>query len=113
MPAGYQDLFIEQGTTFVTEITLDDSYGTPYDLTNFTVKAQAKKSYYSNTISLNFDATITSPHDGLIQLFATSENTANVSANKLVYDVVITDNDNGSVTRVLEGQIHMSPSVTR
>jgi len=111
--AAYQDLFIEQGTTYSTEITLDDSYGTPYDLTNFSVKAQAKKSYYTNTIALDFDASVSSPHDGLIQLSATAQKTANVSTYKLIYDVVITDNDTGSVTRVLEGQIFMSPAVTR
>ena len=111
--AAYQDLFIEQGTTYSTEITLDDSYGTPYDLTNFTVKAQARKSYYTNTIALHFNTTISNPHDGLIQLAASAGNTANVFANKLVYDVVITDNDTGAVTRVLEGQILMSRSVTR
>ena len=33
MPAAYQELFLEKGSTFSTSITLDDVYGVPYDLT--------------------------------------------------------------------------------
>jgi hypothetical protein len=112
MAAGYQDLFIEQGTTFSTEINLDDSYGTPYDLTNFSVKSQAKKSYYTNTISLEFDASIINPAAGTISISADAHTTANIAPGKMVYDVIITELDTGTVTRVLEGQIFLSPSVT-
>jgi len=72
MPAGYQDLFLEQGTT------------------------------------------VYSANSGVIQLSANSATTSNVSTmQKLVYDVIISETSTGSVTRVLEGQIFVSPSVTR
>ena len=32
MAAGYQDLYIEQGTTFTTQITLDDNMGGAFNL---------------------------------------------------------------------------------
>jgi hypothetical protein len=114
MAAGYLDLFLEQGATFTTQANLSDSNGTPYNLTGFTVRSQAKKSYYSNTASLVFVATVFSANSGIIQLSANSATTANVSSKqKLVYDVIITDTITGTVTRVLEGQIFVSPSVTR
>ena len=114
MPAGYQDLFLEQGSTFTTQLTLTDSTGAPYNLTDFTVKSQARKSYYSDTIAINFDASAYDANNGVIQLSANSVTTANVSStNKLVYDVIIRDNASNNVTRVLEGQIFVSPSVTR
>lgn len=113
MPAGYQDLFIEQGTTFTTTITLDDANGTPYDLSYFNVSSQARKSYYSTNPALTFDASVLDALNGIIQLQANAATTANVSSGKLVYDVLITDTLSGYVTRVLEGQIIISPAVTR
>lgn len=113
MPAAYSDLYLEQGTTFVTSVTLDGNNGDPYDLTYFTVRGEARRSYYSSNVTLAFTSTIADASNGVLQLSADSAVTANVPAGKLVYDVIITDTNSGSVTRVLEGQIFVSPAVTR
>jgi hypothetical protein len=111
MPAGYQDQYLEQGTTFTSEITLDDAYGNPFDLNGFTVASQARRTYYSSNTTIVFDATITDANSGIITISANAATTANVPAGKLVYDVIITTGN--TVTRVLEGQIFVSPRVTR
>lgn len=113
MAAGYQDLFLEQGTTFTTSITLDDSNGSPYNLNDFSVRSQARKSYYTDNTTIVFNASVIDANSGVIQLSANSATTANVPAGKLVYDVLITQISTGVVTRVLEGQIIVSPTVTR
>ena len=113
MAAGYTELYLEQGTTFTTQITLDDVYGQPYNLDGFTVKSQAKKSYYSTQTSINFVSTIHDSANGIIQLAANSATTSNVSAGKLVFDVLLIEPSTNNVTRVLEGQIFVSPSVTK
>jgi hypothetical protein len=113
MPAAYSDLYLEQGTTFVTSVTLDGNNGEPYNLNYFTVRSQARRSYYSSNATLTFTSTITDAANGVIQLSATPSVTANVPAGKLVYDVLLTDSNSNTVTRVLEGQIFVSPSVTR
>jgi hypothetical protein len=113
MAAGYQDQYIEQGTTFNSQITLDDSNGTPYDLTGFTIKSQARRSYYSANASINFTVTIPDAHNGIVTLSAPATDTANVASGKYVYDVIITETASGLVTRVLEGQIFVSPCATR
>jgi hypothetical protein len=51
MSAGYQDLFLEQGTSFSTTITLDDVSSNPYNLTGFQAKSQMKKLMLQLTIS--------------------------------------------------------------
>ena len=112
MPAGYQDLFLEQGTTFNTSITIDDSYGSPYDLTNFIVKSQAKRSYYSANAVIQFTASVTDANNGIVTLSANSSITANLSPGKLVYDVILIDPSSNNVSRILEGQIFVSPAVT-
>ena len=114
MPAGYQDLFLEQGATFTTQMTLADNTGAPYNLNGFTVRSQARTSYYSSNTAINFSTSIPDANNGVIQLSADAATTANVSSiQKLVYDVIITEIGTGNVTRVLEGQIFVSPSVTR
>jgi hypothetical protein len=113
MAAAYQDLFLEQGTTFITELTLTDNSGYPYDLSQMTIKAQARNSYYSDRVAINFVTNIYDANNGVITMTANSNTTSALSSSqKLVYDVILKHEDM-TVTRVLEGQIFISPSVTR
>jgi len=111
MPAAYSNLYLEQGTTFNTTITLDDVYGDVYDLTGYTANSQIRKSYYSSNATATFAASISS-NSGTITLSLTSATTANINPGRYVYDTTIT-NTNGEVTRVLEGVVDVSPRVTR
>ena len=65
--AAYQDQFINQGETFTTQITLDDANSVGYNLYSFSVQSQAKKSYYTSNIALQFTSTIYDPANGIIQ----------------------------------------------
>lgn len=111
MAAGYQELFIEQGADFSLTITIDDVYGDNFDLTGFTPKSQIRKSYYSSNASAQFQITTSNPTNGSITLNLNAANTANLSAGRYVYDVVIKDSAN-TVTRVLEGIVNVLPRVT-
>lgn len=113
MSAGYQDQFLNQGETFNTEITLAGPNGAAYNLVGFSVKSQAKTSYYAANATIVFDTSIMDPANGVILLSANSASTANLSSRqKLVYDVIIRDDSSNNVTRVLEGQIFVNPAVT-
>jgi len=111
MSAGYQELFLEQGTDFTTSITLDDVNGDPYNLTGFTAKSQMRKSYYSTNPTAQFRITINTPTSGVLNISLPSANTANIAAGRYVYDVAIKDSAN-TVTRVLEGIVNVLPQVT-
>lgn len=111
MAAGYQELFVEQGSDYVTTITLDDVDGTAFDLTSYTGKSQIRKSYYSSNATAEFTITITDPTSGIIGLNLDSANTANIAPGRYVYDVVI-KNDSNVRTRVLEGIVNVLPQVT-
>ena len=112
MAAAYQELFLEQGTTFTTNITLDDIDGVPYDLTGVTAKSQIRKSYYSANTTAEFTTTINIPNTGIILLSLDAPTTANIAAGRYVYDVAIKDTAN-TVTRVLEGIVNVIPQVTK
>ena len=113
MPAGYVDQYIEQGTTFTSELSLDDPSGNPYNLTGYTVRSQARRSYYSSNATITFTTTVVNANNGVLKLEANSAITSNVRPGKLVYDVILTHTQTGQVTRILEGQIFVSPAVTR
>jgi hypothetical protein len=112
MSAAYQELFLEQGTTFTTNITLDDIDGLPFDLTGVTEKSQIRKSYYSANTTAEFTITINSPATGVILLALGAPVTSNIAAGRYVYDVAIKDSAN-TVTRVLEGIVNVIPQVTK
>lgn len=112
MAAAYQELFLEQGTTFTTNITLDDVDGVPFDLTGVTAKSQIRKSYYSSNTTAEFAVNINSPQTGVILLSLDAPTTANIAAGRYVYDVAIRDTAN-TVTRVLEGIVNVIPQVTK
>ena len=44
-----QNLTIDQGTTWSIIINVTDASGDIKDLTNYTVRSQMRKSYYTNT----------------------------------------------------------------
>ena len=68
MPAGYQDQYIEKGTDFTSQMTLKDSYGSPYNLTGFSVKSQARISYISSNVALSFTSSVIDANNGIIQI---------------------------------------------
>ena len=111
MPAGYQELFLEQGTDFSTTITLDDVYGDAFDLTGTVAKSQIRRSYYSTHATADFLVTIPTPTNGVIVLTLDSATTSNIAPGRYVYDVITKDSAN-SVTRVLEGIVNVLPQVT-
>lgn len=112
MAAGYQDLYLEQGTTYSTQLTLNDAYGNPYNLTGYNIASQAKASYYSANATITFSTSIVNANTGVISLSTSAQATANIFPPKtLVYDVIIQDTSN-NITRVLEGRVFVNPSVT-
>lgn len=112
MPAAYTNLYVEQGTSFSTTITLDDVYGSIYDLTGFVAISQIRKSYYSANATASF-VTFVANTTGVITLSLDASVTANIPAGRYVYDTLIIDSTHNTTTRVLEGLIEISPGVTR
>jgi hypothetical protein len=111
MAASYVDQYLEQGSTFTNQLTLTDSYGNPYNLSLFTVQSQAKKSYITSNVAINFVSTISDAANGVVTLSLPATTSSTVPYGEFVYDVIITD-PYGAVTRVLEGRVFVSPGVT-
>lgn len=112
MPAGYSELFMEQGADFNASITLDDVGGEAYNLVTFAAASQMRKSYYSSNAAATFITnTGNDPSLGTITLSLPAANTANIAAGRYVYDVYVSNNMNR--IRVLEGIVNVSPQATK
>jgi|TARA_B110000908_G_C10252641_1_gene453146 hypothetical protein len=105
------NIVIDQGTTFNAEIDVTDSEGNILNLAGYTAAAQMRRTY-SSTTAYNFTASIASEIEGTVNISLNAAATNVLKAGRYVYDVEITGAD-GSITRVVEGQVEVTPGVTR
>lgn len=116
MPAKQLDITIEQGATFVMNLTWK-SAGSPVDLTGYTAKMQARWSYSDATPLVTFttaDNTITLGGAlGTISVSGMATITGLTKPRTGVYDLELTETATGKVTRLLQGAAHISPEVTK
>ena len=108
--AVYAHLTVDQGTDFSSAIDVTDSDGDPVSLVGYTVAGQIRKHYNSST-KVDFVATVSNATAGIVSLSLSAATTNAMKAGRYVYDVEI--DLNGTKTRVLEGQLEVTPGVTR
>jgi len=109
--ASISNLFVDQGSDFSITVSLTDATDSALSLANNTFLAQVRKSHGSNTVK----ATFSTAHDGVggnLTLTLTDVQTAALENGRYVYDVLQTD-ASGIKTRLMEGQLIVTPSVSR
>ena len=109
--ASISNIFIDQGATFTTTVTVTDSSGSAVNLSGYSVAAQIRKTFLSASATA-FTASISNASSGEITISLSPTQTAALEAGRFVYDVVITASG-GTKTRVVQGQVTVNPSVTR
>ena len=117
MTAKKLDITLEQGATFVMNITWQNSDGTPVNLTGYTAKMQVRYKYSDAAALATFttsDSTITL--GGALGTIAVSGMAAlpGLTEQKSgVYDLELTETATSKVTRLLQGAVTLSPEVTK
>ena len=106
----YEDLEIEQGSSFAYIVSVKDPNGAAYGLGSHTLAAQMKKTYTSSSVTASFTAATTSVA-GEIKISLTDEQTAAIKAGRYVNDVLI-ETPSNEKHRVIEGMITVTPGVT-
>lgn len=109
-------LQIYQGATFRHRLRWRTSGGTPIDLTGCTARMQVRSEVESADVLLE----LTTENGGItlggtagtIDLLVTDEDTTAITWEGGVWDLEIVHPD-GTVTRLAEGSISVSPEVTR
>lgn len=110
--AVYANISIDQGSDFSSVVTVEGSDGLVYNLANYSVRGQIRKSYSSAT-AVDFDASVLSEQSGTITLSLTNTQTKAMKPGRYLYDVEVIHDDSGIVTRVVEGQVEIAPGVTQ
>jgi hypothetical protein len=103
-------LVIDQGTTYSTDLNLTDDNGDPLNLDGYYANSVMKK-WYTSCNSVAFTTSINSAA-GIITLYLDANTTTGLYPGRYVYDVDITDSVSGAVSRVVEGTVTVTPSVT-
>lgn len=106
-----KNLFIDQGSTFSSNVTAYDSAGVALNLTGYTSRGMVKKWYSSNS-SVSFNTSIPTPNTGIVNIALSANTTSAMSFGRYVYDVEIVD-AGGAVTRIIEGILTLNPEVTQ
>ena len=104
------NLIINQGSDYRTIIKLADANNDIFDLTGYTITAQMRKNYSSDTV-YNF-MTSHNNVNGEVTLFVNNTTTEALEPGRYVYDVEVTSPVN-IITRVIEGIVTITPGVTR
>ena len=105
------NLTVDQGADFSALVDITDSTGNILNLTGYTVAAQMRKTYGSSTAT-NFTGSVSNATQGKVSVSLTAVQTNALVAGRYVYDVEITS-AGGTVTRVVEGQVEVTPGVTQ
>ena len=109
--AVFANLYIDQGSTFTSTATVEDDNDNFVNITNYVNRGQVRKSYASATAT-NFTTTITDATNGKFTIALSRTQTGALKAGRYVYDVEVIS-PAGAVTRVVEGQITVTPRVTK
>ena len=111
MSAGTYNFTIEQGTTFSRVLTLQEN-SSAMNLTGYSVASQMRSTHDSSTVVATFSGSVTNASSGQLTLSLTNSQTSAIEEAIYVYDVEITSGA-GAVTRILEGNVTVTPEVTR
>lgn len=114
MAAGSYNILIEQGATYDQTFTMTRD-GSPVNLTGYTARMQFRVS--AATSSITFDVATSGTFTlggalGTIRVQISATATSGIVAGTYVYDLEI-QSGTGVVTRLLQGQVVVSPEVTR
>jgi hypothetical protein len=102
------NLVVDQGTTFASLIELLDQNDEAVNVTGYTARGQIRK-HFSSTNAVSFTTGLS---NGSLVISLTANQTANIISGRYVYDVELVDST-GTVIRILEGIVTVTPEVTR
>jgi hypothetical protein len=106
---------IPQGADYTYTVTLQNAAGAAIDLTGCTLASQVRCNHDGDLLGA-FTVGVTAPPTGVATLTMTSSVTSQLPATAAGlywrHDVMLTRTD-GSVVRLLEGNVQVDPSITR
>lgn len=112
MTAAAYNLVIDQGADFAIQLTLSED-GAPKNLTGYSARAQMRAKKTDASPAATFTVTVSDPALGKIKLAMPNATTTTVAPGLYFYDLELYSSGDEIVTRLVEGQVTVTPEVTR
>lgn len=110
----YVELYMDQGADFSTTIQINsEDNNLAQNLTGYIVTSQMRKSLVSINATADLVCTIPQANTGEIFVELDAANTANIPAGTYFFDVKVYDTVAGLRSRLIEGVMFVTPSITR
>ena len=108
---------IDQGADWFLNINYDQPNGDPVNLLGYSAALQLRSQPQDTeavlTLTTDNDGIAITAAEGLVAIHATSEQTRAIDEGNYYYDLEITDDFTGIVTRLVQGIATVSAEVTR
>ena len=112
MAAANYDLTIDQGSTFVIDITVKES-GSVKDLTGYSARAQMRSTKTTATVAGTFSCSIPIATAGIVKMELPAATSSGMTAGLFFYDLEIHTAGDAIVKRLIEGKVTLNQEVTR
>ena len=112
MSAGTYNLVIDQGSDFSLDMVIKQS-GTALNLANYSGRAQLRTSVSASSASASFSVTVTNAANGALKMQLPAATSSGISAGQYVYDLEIFTANDSIVKRIIQGDVTLTPEVTR
>ena len=112
MSAGTYNLVIDQGSDFALDLVIKEA-GAALDLSNYSGRAQLRTSVAASSTSATFTVTKTNAAGGALKIELAAATSTALAAGQYVYDLEIYTANDSVVKRILQGDVTITPEVTR
>lgn len=112
MAAANYDLTIDQGSTFVIDVTINEG-GSVKDLSGYSARAQMRSTKTASTVAASFTCTIPIPSNGIVKMELPAATSSGMTAGLYFYDLEIHTSGDAIVKRLIEGKVTLNQEVTR
>ena len=112
MSAGTYNLVIDQGSDFALDLVIKEG-GSALNLANYSGRAQLRTSVTASSASASFTVTVTNAANGALKMQLPAATSSGISAGQYVYDLEIYTSADSIVKRIIQGDVTITPEVTR
>lgn len=106
------NLSINTSTSFSQTFSLTDDEGAALNLSEYTYASQIRK-HPNSTTAVSFATTSVTPSSGQLTISLEPSDTVDLKPGRYVYDVVLTRTLDSNISRVLQGSVLVSKTITR
>lgn len=112
MSAGTYNLVIDQGSDFALDLVIKEA-GSALNLSSYSGRAQLRTSVSASSAAASFTVTKTNAAGGALKMELSAATSSGISAGQYVYDLEIYTSGDAVVKRILQGEVTITPEVTR